>query len=271
MTARAQFASGVNLVEVYATVTDSHGEPVTGLTARDFQISEDGEPQPISVFAADGVPLAVALAIDRSFSMSGEPLVRAKTAARAFFAALGPSDRAMLIAIGSETGVRVPLTSDRAALSDALDRLDAWGTTPLYDAAASAIDAVQAAAGRRALVLLSDGVDRYSRTAAGVLLERARRSDVLLYPVALGRTRPPLFAELAAATGGRSFFVSDSRQLAPALEAIARELRLQYLLGYTPRRERAEVGAGAPAWHAIDVTVTRPGWRVRARDGYVSR
>ena len=104
-----------------------------------------------------------------------------------------------------------PIT--RAALA-AIDRLDAWGTTPLYDATLAALDAIQPAKGRRALVLLSDGTDRYSDTNAADLVDDARQRDVLVYPIAIGPARPPVFAELAAATGGRSFFAREPRELA---------------------------------------------------------
>jgi VWFA-related protein len=226
-------------------------------------------PQTISTFAAGEFPLAIALAIDRSFSMSAgrvDRLGAIKSAARALVSALRPDDQAMVVAIGSETEVVAPLSRDRGAALAAIDRLDAWGTTPLYDATVTAIDAIQAATGRRALVLLSDGTDRGSDTTAAALLDRARHRDVLVYPVAVGDARPPVFAELAAATGGRSIFVRNaSRDLTADVAAIARELRRQYLLGYTPP---APV---APSWHAIDVTVDRPRARVRARDGYFAR
>ena len=268
-TSYAQFTSGVNLVEVYATVTDPHGDPVAGLTAADFEVTEDGANQHISAFAAGEFPLAVAIGLDRSFSMagSGNRLAVAKSAARTFIGALRPDDQVMVVAIGGDTDVVAPLSSDRAAAVAAIDRLDAWGTTPLYDATLSAIDAIQSVRGRRALLLLSDGTDRYSETGAADLVDRARRRDVLVYPIALGSVRPPVFAELAAATGGRSFFARDPGSLTTTMATIARELRCQYLLGYVPLR-----GASASAsWHAIDVSVKRPNVRVRARDGYVSR
>ena len=266
----AQFTSGVNLVEVYATVTDQRGAPVKDLTAADVRIREDGSPQTISAFSAGEFPLAVAIGLDRSFSMGGGRTSRldtAKSAARAFIEALKPADQVMVIAIGSETTVVAPLSTKHEAALAAIDRLDAWGTTPLYDAIAGALDAIQSAKGRRALVVLSDGSDRYSDTKAPDLVDRARKHDVLIYPVAVGASRPPLFAELAAATGGRSFFVRDPAALVATMRQIARELRFQYLLGYAPSRERA----GQPAWHAIDVSVARPGVTVRARDGYFSR
>jgi Ca-activated chloride channel homolog len=267
--AYGQFTSSVNLVEVYATVTDRQGEPVTGLTADDFQVAEDGFSQRITAFAAGEFPLAVAIGLDRSFSMSGtgNRLAVAKSAARTFIGALRPEDQVMVVAIGSETEVAAPLSADRAVVLGAIDRLDAWGTTALYDATRVALDAIHAGKGRRALVLLSDGTDRYSDTRAADLVERARRSDVLIYPIALGSARAPVFAELAAATGGRSFFVREPRELASVVTTIARELRFQYLLGYMPLRQQS----AEPSWHAIDVTVKRPGVLVRARDGYAGR
>jgi Ca-activated chloride channel homolog len=263
-----QFTSGVSLVEVYATVTDRQGEPVIGLTAADFHVAEDGVAQTISAFAAGEFPLAVAVGVDRSFSMAGKAnrLAVAKTAAGAFVRELRAEDQVMVMAIGSETSVVAPLSADHEQARAAIERLDAWGTTPLYDATLAALEAVQHAKGRRALVLLSDGTDRYSAVTEANLVEQARRRDVLVYPIAIGGTRPPVFAELATATGGRSFFARDPRELAPALAAIARELRFQYLLGYVPAHRGEE-----SSWHSIEVTVDRAGARVRARDGYFSR
>ena len=266
----AQFTSGVSLVEVYATVTDRQGSPVTGLTAADFRVLEDGSPQTITAFAAGEFPLAVAVAVDRSFSMAGERGARlnmAKSAARAFIGALKPQDQVMVIAIGSDTSVVAPLSANHAAALAAIDRLDAWGTTPLYDAAVSALDGIQSAKGRRALLLLSDGTDRYSETSAAALVDQVRRRDVLVYPVAIGPARPAVFAELATASGGRSFLVKDPRELSSTLTSIARELRAQYLLGYVPSRETT----AERSWHSIDVTVNRAGAIVRARDGYFGR
>ena len=77
-----QFSSGVNVVEVYATVTDKRGQPVTGLDRDAFSVRENGQPQPISTFAAGEFPLSVAVAVDRSFSMTGDRLAAAKSGAR---------------------------------------------------------------------------------------------------------------------------------------------------------------------------------------------
>ncbi len=261
-----QFRSGVNLVEVYASVTDSQGVAITGLTQADFELREDGDVQAVSNFAAGEFPLSVALALDRSFSMTATRLPLAKSAANVFLGELRPPDEAMILAMGSQVEVVAPLSTNRDAQRRAINALDVFGTTGLHDAIIRAIDDVQPAKGRRALVLLSDGDDRYSQAAAADALARARRSDVMIFPVAVGSTRPPLFAELATLTGGRSYHARDGAALTEAVRSIARELRQQYLLGYTPARTPV---AGSNEWRSITVTVKRSGARVRARDGYM--
>jgi Ca-activated chloride channel family protein len=262
-----QFTSGVNVVEVYAAVSDRDGKPVTGLTRDDFTVVEDGQRQTISTFTEGDFPLSVAVAVDRSFSMTKQLAVE-QSAAQTFLGALRPSDESMLVTIGSEVETAAPLSTDRGAQLKALGNVTPWGTTGLHDAIIEAIDAIQAAKGRRALVLLSDGNDRYSKASSNDALERARRSDVMIYPVALGRARPPLFAELASLTGGRSFQPKDSPQANEIMRTIADELRHQYLLGYTPSRP---IVAGDRQWRSITVRLGRPDLTVRARDGYMTR
>lgn len=266
--AGGQFASGVSAVEVYATVTDRQGQPVTGLSQQDFRVEEDGEPQTLRSFSAGQFPLALAIGVDRSFSVSAAGLAGVASAVRSLLSELRADDQAMVMTIGSETEIVAPLSVDRRPADAALARIESWGTTPLYDATLSAVDAIQSAAGRRALILISDGTDRYSRLTAADLLDAVRKKDVLIYPIALGRTRPAIFAELATVTGGRSFQVADVGMLRATLTTIATELRFQYLLGYAP----ASDGTVRPGWHSIHVAVSKTDARVRARDGYyVSR
>jgi Ca-activated chloride channel family protein len=263
-----QFATTVNLVEVYVTVTSADGEPIRDLRRDEFLVREDGVAQDVSTFAAGEFPASIALAVDRSWSMDGERLALARSAAHAFLGQLAPDDLVTILAVATETEVLSPLSTDRAEQHRAIDRLRAWGTTALHDAVIAGLDAIQPASGRRALVLLSDGDERYSRATAGQALDHARRSDVLVYPLALGSRRPALFAELAVQSGGRSFHLRDPRALRGALEQIARELRYQYFLGYSPSRP---LTSGAGEWRSIHVSVTRLGVRVRARDGYTAR
>lgn len=270
----AQFTSGVNLVEVYAAVVDPAGNPVAGLSRGEFTVMEDGVPQNISAFAEGDFPLAVAIAVDRSFSMMPrQGRARAQfpspvAGARTFLGELRPQDQATIVAIGSEVEVVAPLSNDRAAQLKAVNALTPWGTTGLYDAIIASIDAIQTAKGRRALVLLSDGDDRYSKATAADALARARRSDVMIYPVTIGSTQPPLFAQLATLTGGRSFHPRDAAQLNTAMRTIANELRHQYLLGYTPSRP---IVTGQEEWRSITVRASRPAVTVRARDGYFAK
>jgi len=263
-----QFGTSVQVVEVYASVTDGKGEPIRGLGQAQFTVREDGEVQSISTFVEGEFPLSVAVAVDRSWSMAGDRLAMAKEGARTLLNALRSSDQAMVVAVSGQVETVAPLSNDRGAQLAALERLDPWSTTALHDAVIAAIDRVQAGSGRRALVLLSDSTDRYSRADAAAVLEHARRSDVMVYPIALGRERSPLFAELAVLTGGRSFQVRDREEASSVAKTIARELRSQYLLGYSPSRPRTE---GPGEWRSIRVDVRAPGARVRARDGYVNQ
>ncbi len=262
----AQFRARTDLVEVYATVSDDEGRLVTDLTSDEFEVREDGVPQQVSVFAAGDQPVSIALAVDRSWSMAGDRLAAAQRGGRELLLELGDEDLAMLVAIGSDVDVPAPLTNDRRAVDTALQALDAWGTTALHDAVITAFDAIEPAPGRRALVLVSDGVERHSQQTAEDVIARVRASDVLAYPVVLERKVPPLLDQLATMTGGRAFRVRRARELPGTLRRIASELRHQYLLGYEPARP-PEPGE----YRRIQVRVTRPKHVVRARAGYLAR
>jgi Ca-activated chloride channel family protein len=259
------FSTSVTQVEVYATVTSGDGRAIKGLTQSDFTVLEDDVPQRITTFVGGEFPAAVALAIDRSFSMKGTPLTVARTAGRAFVASLKPDDRAALISISGDVEVLAPLDTEKAQLLKALDALDPWSTTSLHDALIRCLDLLDQEAGRRAIVVLSDGVDRYSKASAADVVARARRSDVLMYPIAIGRVRPALFPELATVTGGQSFHLREARTLQPTLQAIAEDLRSQYLIGYEPAKPPSAEGI---EWRSISVKVSHSGARVRARSGY---
>lgn len=174
----------------------------------------------------------------------------------------------MLISISGEVEVLAPLSEDKTPVLRALDAVDPWSTTALHDALIVSLDLLEGEKGRRAIVVLSDGQDRYSRAREVDVLNRARKSDVMIYPIAIGRRRAPWFAELAAISGGRSFHVREPRELTPTLQAIAEELRTQYLLGYEPTTATT---SNADDWRSIVVKVKRQGLRVRARSGYLAK
>ena len=260
-----QFVARTELVEVYATVTDAKGRFVTDLTRDEFVVLEDGVPQPVTTFADGEQPVSIALAVDRSWSMADGRLEAAQVGGRTLLLELGEQDRAMLVAIGSDVEVAVPLTDDRRAVDSALQDLDPWGSTALRDAVVTAFDAIEPAPGRRALVLVSDGLERNSRLSAEAVLTRVRASDVLAYPLVLQRKVPDLLQELADTTGGRTERVRRLRDLPGAMRRIATELRHQYLLGYQPLR-----AARSGEYRRIEVRVTRDKHQVRARAGYFS-
>ena len=261
-----QFSARADLVEVYATVTDNEGRLVTDLTREEFTILERGEPQPVRVFAAGDQPVSIALAVDRSWSMAGAKLAAAQRAGRELLLELGDQDRAMLVAIGSDVEVPVPLTPDRRAVDTALQSLDPWGSTALHDAVVTAFDAIEPATGRRALVLVSDGMERNSTRTAEDVLARVRASDVLAYPVVLQREVPAVLEQLAVTTGARVQRVRHLRDLPATLRRIASELRHQYLLGYEP------IHPPKPGeYRSLEVRITRPRHVVRARAGYLAR
>lgn len=263
------FASRTHLVEVYATVTDDQGALVTNLGRDAFDVRENGAPQVVSAFAAGEFPLTVALGVDRSWSMAGRPLRLAKLASTAFLRALKPDDRSMVLAIGGDAEIVAPLSADRVSQARTIEALDPWGTTALYDSIIVALDRLEPEPGRQALVVVSDGTDRHGQATASQAVARARRSNALVYPIAVGGIRPPVLAELAVLTGGRSFQLRGPKEIEAALAAIARELRYQYLLGYAPSDP---IQPGHAEWRSITVGLRKapPGTRVRARDGYTT-
>jgi Ca-activated chloride channel family protein len=259
----AQFSAGVDLVDVYASVTTRDGQPVAALQAEDFVVLEDGVEQPIQTFARGDFPLSVVLAIDRSFSMAGAPLRLAREAATTFLSELRSEDQALVVAIGSEVEPIGELSRDREAQREALKSLLPWGTTSLHDAIVDVLARVAEGVGRRAVVALSDGLDRYSTATAAQVIDRARANDALVYGIALGERPSSLFAELATVTGGAAFHVRRPEQLPGIFSRIGHELRTQYLIGYAPP-------AGRPGWRTIEVRVKRPDVIVRARSGYAA-
>jgi Ca-activated chloride channel family protein len=259
--ARAQFASTTEVVEVFATVTDEEGNPVTGLTADAFTVLDAGAVQKVSVFAAGDFPLTVAIAVDRSFSMGALGVDTARAGARRLVDQLRARDRVMILAIGGGVETVAGLDAPRESARRALDRIAPWGSSPIGDTVAQAVEAFGAERGRRAVVVWSDGAEKEAQRARADVLELVRRADVLVYAVAIAPSISPLLAELAALSGGRVLQARDRTGAEKAAGMIAVELRHQYLLGYPPPPD-------ATGWRRIDVRVNRPGLRVRARQGY---
>lgn len=214
---RPVFGSGVDLVVVHATATDGQGYFVPGLGERDFEILEDGRPQPIVAFSSERVPVSIGIAVDLSNSMRGDKLRAAKAAlARLLDRLPNPEDEIFLYGFGDEPSLLQGWTTDRELVKRALDRTRAGGLTALYDATEKAVSL--AATGRhrkKALVILSDGTDTTSHTDVQELRREIRESDILVYAIGIdarasGRTAdgqafPPEgpWARVPDAQGGR--------------------------------------------------------------------
>lgn len=262
-----QFAARTELVEVYASVTGTHGQPVDGLPREAFRVFEDGLPQRIVAFAGANLPLTLVVAVDHSFSMRGPKLAAARAGADRLIEELQPSDRVMVVAIGSEVETLAALGGDRAAAREAVRGLMPWGTTPLGEAMSASIRAVASEAGRRAVVLFTDGETRYDTEARSAVLNAVRRSNVIVYPVGVGHGHALILAELADVSGGRSIDAVTPAAASSAATAIASELRHQYLLGYEPPTPQSAL----ERWRTIRVEVEVPGAKVLARQGYYGK
>jgi Ca-activated chloride channel family protein len=270
----------VRLVLLPTKVEDKHGRIIQGLTTRDFQLLEDHIPQTIQFVSVEtNAPASIAFMLDVSGSMrvSGK-LEAAKEAIRYFVDNLRPQDRFALIAFADEQVAWITeFTSDRATFLDRLAVQTGYGQTALNDAVAAAPGLVQAGTdGRKAIVLITDGVDNASRTSLDRAIELARRASVPIYTVgfsSLSRDLLSLKQELATnfsvlarfsdETGGSLFAVHDPDELKEAVVRIDQELRYQYLIGYSPTRTLWN-----GAYRRIQLVTRKSRFQVHTRSGY---
>jgi VWFA-related protein len=257
-----QFAARTDLVEVYVSVEDASGHPIDHLLAPAFHVLDNGLVQPVAVFAGGSLPLALAVIVDRSFSMRGGRLAAARAGALRMLDDLRSDDRVTVLAVGSDVETVASPEATRETAREAVRALAPWGSSPLTDAVSAALGAVRMQPGRRAVVLFTDGEDRYDVTTRRDVLDAVRRGDSLAYSVAVGKAEPPLLQQLAEMSGGRVSLAREAHEAAAAAAAIMADLRHQYVVGFAPP-------GGPPGWHSITVTVDSPDARVRARQGYV--
>jgi Ca-activated chloride channel family protein len=182
-----RFRSGVELINVTATVSDGHGRFVSGLRQDDFRIYEDGELRPITHFTAERVPVSLGIVLDTSGSMEGEKLLAAKQALQRFlFELLGEEDEVFLYRFDNRPELIRPWTRNKEEIAADLRRIQPRGATTLYDAVAEAIPL--AATGRnrkKALLIISDGNDSSSYTRIEELKRLIRESEVLVYAIGI--------------------------------------------------------------------------------------
>jgi Ca-activated chloride channel family protein len=178
-----RFKSGVEFVNVTATVTDGNGRFVSGLRQEDFTVYEDGQIQDVSHFSSDRVPVSLGIALDASGSMSPEKLAAARAAIeRLIFKLLDEDDELFFVEFATRAEMTQGWTTDRQLISDALKQVVPVGGTALYDAVAAALPTAQEGRNRKkALLVISDGNDTNSSISVNSLRQRIRESEVLVY------------------------------------------------------------------------------------------
>lgn len=285
--ARPRFASGTDLVILSATALDKRGRPVTDLRKEDFRIVEDGRPQLVLHFSTGpGAAARILLLLDASGSMTGAlKTASPKMAALQILAALAPEDQVALAAFDHKYWGVAQFTKDRQAILKAFDEVEAFGSTALHDALDHAAhDVASHGEGRRAIVVITDGVDTASQAKPEDVLARSQALDVPIYAVTVvsplddprserytGRERPTsavtgagLLERYARLSGGAAFTVSDIAGLRAAAATVSSELKHQYRLGYDPP-------PGPSRFRRVQVLTRRKGVVVKARNGYVPR
>lgn len=198
-----RFRTGVELINVAATVIDASGRFVSGLRKEDFVVYEDGQPQEISHFSSERVPVSLGIALDTSGSMEGDKIEAARDALDRFlYDLLDPTDEIFVYRFDNDPELIEHWTTDRHAISAALERIRPAGGTALYDAVAEAVPLAQSGRHRKkALVIISDGNDTSSRTEVETLQQLIRQTEVLVYAIGIdGRGTPTITSQ-----GGPSF------------------------------------------------------------------
>lgn len=258
----------VHLVELFTTVVDGRGRAVDGLSATDFRIVEDGQPQRLArLERVTDLPLHVSLVIDVSGSMDGALAAVGRAAGGFLDAALGAQDRASVVTFDRFPRVAVDFTADRALLANGMTALRARGGTALHEGLLFALRQFDGIEGQRVVLLFSDGKEGSDRLASEAVLEYARRSGVTLYAIGLAlavddRGERTLLQRLAQDTGGRAFFVQRAEQVAQVASQIEQDMRSRYLLAYQSSN------AARGGFRLVDVEVARAGAEARTVRGY---
>jgi Ca-activated chloride channel family protein len=303
------FRTGVELINVTATVTDEHGRFVPGLRAEDFRLYEDGKPQTIQQFDAERVPVSVGLALDTSGSMLGEKMAAAEAALNRFvFDLLGRQDEIFLYRFDSRPELVHGWTENREAIRRELGNIRPEGGTAIYDTVAQALPLAAAGTRRKkALVIISDGNDTSSRMKVDELTKLLRRTEVLVYAIGIdasdglhrqsgppralpqpspfpGRAPPPRTAPPQAQSGSPVDRVNPEAlrritdESGGRTEVIVSAQDLDPATASIANELSQQYFLGYDSsvpkdgrWHTIDVELARPGrYTVRARRGFVA-
>lgn len=243
------------VVLVPVAVNDELGRPVAGLEAEHFRILDNKAPQKITSFAMDEAPVALGLIFDVSGSMSSG-ITQARRAANLFFNTSNPGDQFLLVEFGDRPRLTVPLTSDMAHINYQLLFNKAGGSTALIDGVYMGMHEVKKSPNaRKALVVVSDGLDNNSRYSTGELKSLLQESEVLVYTVMIGSgygdANPFLLRRIAEETGGRMY--QTGRGLSDIAQKITIDLRNRYVLGYTPTDQTRD-----GKYHKIELELKPP-------------
>jgi VWFA-related protein len=276
------FRAGVETVSVDALVT-RRGEPMRGLVAEDFRVTDNGVLQHVEIVDRRTMPTTVVLALDRSASVSGRKLALLRGAAHAFLGELRAHDEAALLAFDHRIEVLREATTDRAAISSALDGLETGGGTSVIDALYLSLKR-RWGTGLPLLVLFTDGQDSASWLRNEDVLQAARESSTLLHvvgtesrglrlarssrgagfsPVETESGYVYLLRRAAEITGGTYWTVDSGEHLEAAFRKVLEAANNRYVLKYEPQ------GVARAGPHLLEVSVRRSGVVVRARQEYL--
>jgi VWFA-related protein len=218
-------------ITAVVAAADANGVPVSGLTAEDFQAFEGETPLAVSGLQTQRLPLAIAVVIDVSGSMEGEPLAAAKQAANEFVQNLAPEDTASILSFSTEVQQVTPFTADKAVLTSAIDGLQAAGDTSLFDATQAAIVAVgQTPAPRKAVVLLSDGIDTTSTATAEQSLAVARDAAIPVYSIGFGPGPDTTYLQALAQETNGAYRAADVDSVSAVYAELSEKLNNVYTL-----------------------------------------
>ena len=274
------FRGGVDLVRFGVTVVDREGEPISGLTADDFRVEEEGREQRIAYFSrgleldSDRIPLHVGVLFDVSGSMTVDASF-AKTAAIRFLRGLDFAADMTLVEFDTQVRVSRFTRADFPRLVERLRGQEAEGMTALYDALGVYLDGAFAQDGRKLLLLYTDGADTRSRLRYSELRDLLQASDVTVHAIGFQTGRRNTrqmrerlrLREIAELTGGRAYFPTSPDDLDEIYRRIRDELEARYSLGYVSSDPTTD-----GAWRRVTVSLRdRPDLddaRIRAREGY---
>jgi Ca-activated chloride channel family protein len=267
----------VKLVNVFVTVTDQHGAPVTDLQKQDFHIKEDGKDQTIAVFDRESaVPLSIVLAIDTSLSTKKDLPLEQASAHKFSHTIMRPQDGIAVYKFSEVVSEVVPFTNDLKKIDSGIDRIHNGAATALYDAIYLGSQALNRRQGRKVMVIITDGGDTISQVDYKEALRSAQEAEALVYSIidvpieaSAGRDTGGEHAliQMAEDTGGKYYYASSLAQLDEAFRKISEELRTQYLLAYYPSERYSESD-----FRRLEVVVNTPAgngpYRARHRAGY---